>query len=143
VHRADSTRNFTDSEAAKKAGENDAWSTADLYDTIEAGDFPSWTVGIATMTEEEAANYRYDILDLTKDWLNVTYHEVQKSISLVLCPSLTFVIRSDASISPRTRQTFSPRLNKSTSLRATQFQAGSPPPTQSCSLASSYVVFPL
>jgi catalase len=72
-----SCRNFTADEAAKISGDNDAWSTKELFDTIESGDYPSWTVGIATMTEEEAANYRYDILDLTKDWLNVTYHEVR------------------------------------------------------------------
>lgn len=69
-------KNFTASEAAAKSGDNDAWATKELYDTIESGDYPSWTVGIATMTEEEAANYRYDVLDLTKDWLNVTYHEI-------------------------------------------------------------------
>ncbi|SMY24970.1 unnamed protein product [Zymoseptoria tritici ST99CH_1A5] len=82
-------KNFTAAEAAKVSGDNDAWATKELYDAIEGGDYPSWTVGIATMTEEEAANYRYDILDLTKDWLNVTYHEIGR-ITLTQNPSNYF-----------------------------------------------------
>ncbi|EME79297.1 uncharacterized protein MYCFIDRAFT_167175, partial [Pseudocercospora fijiensis CIRAD86] len=69
-------KNFTAAEAAKVAGDNDAWATKDLYDAIESGDYPSWTVGIATKTPKEAEEYRYDILDLTKDWPDAEYHEV-------------------------------------------------------------------
>ncbi|KXT15438.1 hypothetical protein AC579_10582 [Pseudocercospora musae] len=64
-------KNFTAAEAAKVAGDNDAWATKDLYDAIESGNYPSWTVGIATKTPKEAEEYRYDILDLTKDWVNL------------------------------------------------------------------------
>jgi catalase len=73
-------RNFTDAEAKKQASENDAWATKDLFDAIKEGNYPAWKVSIATMTEEEAANYRYDILDLTKDWLNVTYHDIGRMV---------------------------------------------------------------
>lgn len=73
-------RNFTDAEAKKHAGENDAWATKDLFDAIKEGNYPAWKVSLATMTEEEAANYRYDILDLTKDWLNVTYHDIGRMV---------------------------------------------------------------
>jgi catalase len=69
-------KNFTDAEAGAKAASNDAWATKDLYDAIEADNYPSWTVGIATKTVEQAKNYRYDILDLTKDWLDAEYHEI-------------------------------------------------------------------
>ncbi|KAF7193427.1 Catalase [Pseudocercospora fuligena] len=69
-------KNFTAAEAAKVAGDNDAWATKDLYDAIESGNYPSWTVGIATKTPKEAEEYRYDILDLTKDWPDAEYHEV-------------------------------------------------------------------
>ncbi|KAN0066254.1 hypothetical protein ACQY0O_000348 [Thecaphora frezii] len=71
-------RNFTAAEAATVAGANDAWATQDLYDAIEEGNYPSWTVGIAIKTAEEAAKYRYDVLDLTKDWPDATWHEVGK-----------------------------------------------------------------
>ncbi|KAI7366817.1 CAT1 catalase [Hortaea werneckii] len=73
-------KNFTASEAAAIRGDNGAWATKELYDAIDDGNYPSWTVGIATMTEEEAANYRYDIQDLTKDWPGVTYHEVGRMV---------------------------------------------------------------
>jgi len=73
-------KNLTAAEAAKIAGENDAWATKELYDHIAAGDYPSWTVGIATKTPEEADAYRYDILDLTKDWPDAVYHEVGRIV---------------------------------------------------------------
>lgn len=69
-------KNFTAEELAALAGQNDAWATQDLYNAIQAKDYPSWTVGIATMTEEEAAAYHYDILDRTKDWPNAEYQEI-------------------------------------------------------------------
>jgi catalase len=69
-------KNLTASEAAKIAGDNDAWATKEMYDEIEKGNYPSWTVGIATMNAEEAENYRYDILDLTKDWPDAVYSEI-------------------------------------------------------------------
>lgn len=73
-------KNLTNAEAAKIAGENDAWATKELYDSIESGSYPSWTVGIATKTQAEADAYRYDILDLTKDWPDAEYHEVGRIV---------------------------------------------------------------
>ncbi|KAK0526866.1 hypothetical protein OC835_005149 [Tilletia horrida] len=70
-------KNFTAAEAAI-ANQTPENATMDLYNAIAQGQFPSWTVYFQIMTKEEAANYRYDILDLTKDWLNVTYHKVGK-----------------------------------------------------------------
>jgi len=40
----------------------------DLVSTIDAGDFPSWTVKIQIMTEAEARTYQYNPFDLTKVW---------------------------------------------------------------------------
>ena len=92
-------RNFTDAEAKKHAGENDAWATQDLFNAIEKGDYPAWKVSIATMTEEEAQNYRYDILDLTKDWLNVTYHDIGRMV-LTQNPENYFAEIEQAHFSP-------------------------------------------
>lgn len=92
-------QNFTAAEAATKAGANDAWATKDLYDSIETGNYPSWTVGIATMTEQEASSYRYDILDLTKDWLGVTYHEIGR-IHLTQNPTNYFAEIEQSHFSP-------------------------------------------
>lgn len=52
----------------------------------------SFTVGIATKTQEEADAYRYDILDLTKDWPDAEYHEASMIIHYaesICSPSLT------------------------------------------------------
>lgn len=92
-------RNFTDAEAKAQAGKNDAWATKDLYDSIEQGNYPAWKVSIATMTEEEAADYRYDILDLTKDWLNVTYHDIGRMV-LTQNPENYFAEIEQAHFSP-------------------------------------------
>lgn len=40
----------------------------DMFDAIERGDFPSWTVKIQVMSEEEARRYHLNPFDLTKVW---------------------------------------------------------------------------
>lgn len=40
----------------------------DLVDSIEKGNFPSWTVKVQIMTEEQANNYHINPFDLTKVW---------------------------------------------------------------------------
>jgi catalase len=40
--------------------------TRDLFDSIAKGNYPSWKLCLQVMSEEEAANFRYDILDVTK-----------------------------------------------------------------------------
>ena len=42
--------------------------TKDLFDAIEHGNYPSWTVSIQVMDPEVAANYRWNVFDLTKTW---------------------------------------------------------------------------
>ncbi|KAF8191312.1 catalase [Pholiota molesta] len=54
--------------ATRIAGENPEYGIESLFNTIEAGKFPSWTVYIQTMTPEQAEKFRYNILDLTKVW---------------------------------------------------------------------------
>ncbi len=45
----------------------------DLVNSIDKGDFPSWTVKIQIMTEAEAKTYRYNPFDLTKVWPHSDY----------------------------------------------------------------------
>ena len=45
----------------------------DLYESIEKGDHPSWTWYVQIMPEADAANYKYDILDITKVWPHADY----------------------------------------------------------------------
>ena len=50
----------------------------DLYESIERGDFPRWTMYVQLMTEEEARNYKLNPFDLTKVWYHKDFplHEV-------------------------------------------------------------------
>lgn len=66
-------RNLTDEEAAKLVGEDRESSQRDLYDAIEKGDFPRWTLLVQVMPEAEAATYRFHPFDLTKIWSKKDY----------------------------------------------------------------------
>ena len=60
--------NFTGPEAEEMAGKDPDYSTRDLYDAIERGDYPSWSVYVQMMTPEQAKTYRVDPFDVTKTW---------------------------------------------------------------------------
>ncbi|KAF9458977.1 catalase-like domain-containing protein [Collybia nuda] len=62
-------RNNTLAEAIAQGGENPDFGVTDLYDAIAAGDYPSWTVYFQVMTPSEAEKFKYNIFDLTKEWL--------------------------------------------------------------------------
>ncbi|GAA5911657.1 hypothetical protein JCM5296_005866 [Sporobolomyces johnsonii] len=64
---------FTNDEAVKMAGENPDYSTQDLFEAIERGEYPSWTLYVQTMTPEQAEKFRYNILDLTHVWPQKEY----------------------------------------------------------------------
>jgi catalase len=61
-------KNLTREEATRISGENPNHATKDLYDAIERGDYPSWTVQVQIMTPEQADDFRFDIFDITKVW---------------------------------------------------------------------------
>ena len=60
--------NFTREEAIEVGGKNPAYCGQDLFEAIERGDYPSWTVYIQTMTEEQAKKLPFSVFDLTKIW---------------------------------------------------------------------------
>jgi catalase len=66
-------QNFTREEAEIMKGKNPDHATCDLYEAIEKGDFPAWTVYVQIMKPEEAENYRFDIFDVTKVWPHGDY----------------------------------------------------------------------
>jgi len=61
-------KNLTREQATRLAGENPDHATKDLYDAIERGEYPSWTLQMQIMTPEQAKDYRFDIFDITKVW---------------------------------------------------------------------------
>ncbi|MCZ9309926.1 catalase [Corynebacterium uberis] len=60
--------NFTDAEAEEMAGKNADHLREDLYNAIEAGDYPIWDVKVQIMPVDEAEGYRFNPFDLTKTW---------------------------------------------------------------------------
>lgn len=61
-------KNLTGEEAEEMRAKDPDHATRDLYDAIERGEYPSWTLHMQIMTSEEAEEYRFDIIDLTKVW---------------------------------------------------------------------------
>lgn len=53
-------------EAVKIGGADPDFHRRDLWESIEAGAFPEWELGLQVFTEEEAAQFPFDILDPTK-----------------------------------------------------------------------------
>ncbi|KAK0520256.1 hypothetical protein OC834_006631 [Tilletia horrida] len=66
-------KTFTQEEGVKLAGENPDIHNEELFEQIEKGDFPSWTVSVQTMTEAQAEAFRYSVFDLTKVWSHKDY----------------------------------------------------------------------
>ncbi|EST11914.1 catalase KatA [Sporolactobacillus laevolacticus] len=52
--------------AEKLAGENPDYHTQDLFNAIENGDYPSWTLYVQIMPLEDAKAYRFNPFDVTK-----------------------------------------------------------------------------
>ncbi|WP_102693306.1 catalase [Rummeliibacillus pycnus] len=61
-------QNLTDEEAAEVIAKDRESSQRDLYEAIERGEFPKWTMYIQVMTDEQAKNLPYNPFDLTKVW---------------------------------------------------------------------------
>jgi len=60
-------------EADTLAGQDGDYHQRDLYDTIEAGEHPSWTLYVQVMPFEDAKTYRFNPFDLTKVWPHSDY----------------------------------------------------------------------
>ena len=61
-------QNLTRQEADAMRASDPDHATRDLFQAIEKGDSPSWTLEIQIMTPEQAKDYRFDIFDVTKVW---------------------------------------------------------------------------
>ncbi len=59
--------------ADRLAGEDGDYHTRDLFQAIERGDFPSWTLHVQIMPFAEAETYRFNPFDLTKVWPHADY----------------------------------------------------------------------
>lgn len=65
--------NLTSEAADRIGGADPQHHQTDLYEAIERGDFPAWTLKVQVMPAPEAAHYRYNPFDLTKVWPQADY----------------------------------------------------------------------
>ncbi len=61
-------KNLTRQQAEKLKGNDPDHATRDLFQSIEKGDFPSWTLEMQILTPEQAKGFGWDIFDITKVW---------------------------------------------------------------------------
>src|ERR1700732_2156719 len=66
-------KNLTDQEAEALVGKDRESHQRDLFDSIEKGDFPRWTMYVQIMNEEDANTYHIHPFDLTKVWPHADY----------------------------------------------------------------------
>jgi catalase len=64
---------FTQHEGDQMAAADTDFHTRDLYETIERGEYPTWTLYVQIMPFEEATTYRFNPFDLTKVWPHGDY----------------------------------------------------------------------
>jgi len=73
-------RNLTDAEAAELVGKDRESHQRDLYEAIERGDFPRWTLQLQVMPEADAAKMPYNPFDLTKVWYHGDYPLIEVGV---------------------------------------------------------------
>ena len=66
-------KNLTPEQVCEIEKSNKDYHTLDLFNHIAAGQSATWTFYIQVMPEHEAANYKYDVTDITKIWPHADY----------------------------------------------------------------------
>ncbi len=66
------------SEAAQSSASNHSAHTADLYDAIASGNFPSWELCVQMLQPDQLDDFDFDPLDATKVWTGVPEIKVGK-----------------------------------------------------------------
>ncbi|WP_458862589.1 catalase [Acidaminobacterium chupaoyuni] len=66
-------KNLTNEEAAAKNAVDRESAGRDLFEAIQRGDFPKWTMYVQIMTEEQAKNHYENPFDITKIWRHAEY----------------------------------------------------------------------
>jgi catalase len=77
---AQGIKNLTDAEAEAIVGQDRESHQRDLFESIERGDFPKWTLLVQIMPEKEAATVPYNPFDLTKVWPHKDYPLIEVGV---------------------------------------------------------------
>ena len=72
-------KTLTDEEAAQIVAGDRESHQRDLYESIEGGKFPKWTLFVQIMPEKEAGSYHVNPFDLTKVWPHGDYPLIEVS----------------------------------------------------------------
>ncbi|MHB1137285.1 MAG: catalase [Coriobacteriia bacterium] len=92
---------LTDAEAAEVVAGDRESNQRDLYDAIERGEFPRWTLKIQVMPEADAAKMPYNPFDLTKVWYKGDYPLIEVGVmELNRNPGNYFVDVEQAAFNP-------------------------------------------
>jgi catalase len=73
-------QNHTDAEAVALVGVDRESSQRDLYESIERGEFPRWTLSVQIMPEKDAGSYHTNPFDLTKVWSKKDYPLIEVGV---------------------------------------------------------------
>ena len=73
-------KNWTNSEAAQQIAHDRETHQRDLYESIEAGDYPRWTFSVQIMPEADAEKTSYNPFDLTKVWPHAEYPLIEVGV---------------------------------------------------------------
>ncbi len=73
-------QNLTDAQAAALVANDRESNQRDLYESIERGEFPRWTLFVQIMPEMDAATYRFHPFDLTKIWSKKDYPLIEVGV---------------------------------------------------------------
>ncbi|CCM04502.1 uncharacterized protein FIBRA_06682 [Fibroporia radiculosa] len=131
-------RNFTNAEATYIQGVNPDFATQDLFSAIANGSSPGWTVYAQVMSPQEAENYTYNVLDLTKAWRDVPYTEIGK-MYLTQNPTNYFAEIEQVAFSP-SRQVDGWAVSADPMLQARVYAY---PDTQRYRLGTNYMQIPV
>ncbi|MDM3884337.1 catalase [Pseudomonas sp. BCRC 81390] len=73
-------KNLAPADAARLAGTDPDYAQRDLFEAIERGDYPRWTVCIQIMSEGEAARREENPFDVTKTWSQKDYPLIEVGV---------------------------------------------------------------
>jgi catalase len=73
-------KNLTDGEAEALIGKDRESHQRDLYDSLERGEIPKWTLYVQLMPESDAARAPYNPFDLTKVWPHKDYPLIEVGV---------------------------------------------------------------
>jgi len=90
---------YTAEEAAAASAKNHSGHSADLYDAIRAGNFPSWELCVQMIPATDLDKFDFNPLDATKVWTGVPEVKVGK-MTLNKVPANFFQFTEQAAFSP-------------------------------------------